>query len=107
MDADVIKHYVQRGIGVGILSEMAVDARGADGLVAVTSSSNLFAPSITKVAFQHGSLLHAFAYRFVEILAPHLSAVELRDAALSRLSLREPKARPPINLATLPAFGQL
>ena len=54
MDADVIKHYVQRGIGVGILSEMAVDARGSDGLVAVTSSSALFAPSITKVAFQHG-----------------------------------------------------
>jgi len=107
MDADVIKHYVQRGIGIGILSEMAVETRADDGLVAVKASRTLFDPSVTKVAFQHGSLLHAFAYRFVEILAPHLSAADLRDAALSRLSLREPKAARPVDLAKLPAFGQL
>lgn len=107
MDADVIKLYVERGVGVGILSEMAVSVGAPcdDALAIVPGSSDLFAPSVTKVAFQRGALLHAYAYRFVEMLAPHLSAADLRDAALARLSLKEPptrKAQP----AAVPAFSQ-
>lgn len=107
MDADVIKLYVERGVGVGILSEMAIgDGSCDDGLTVVAGSQALFAPSITKVAFQRGALLHAYAYRFVEMLAPHLSASDLRDSALSRLSLREapqPKRTPP---APIPGFSE-
>lgn len=91
MDADVIKFYVSKGVGVGIVSEMAIDEARDHGLAVVRSSRALFDSSVTKVAFQRGALLHAYAYRFVEILAPHLKGKDLRDAALSRLSLREPK----------------
>lgn len=91
MDADVIKLYVERGGGVGIVSEMAVDGKADGQIVVVPGSRDLFEPSTTKVAFQRGALLHAYAYRFVEIFAPHLSSRQLREAALSRLSLRTVK----------------
>lgn len=106
MDADVIRLYVQRGVGVGIVSEMAVATASQDGLKVLGGSKALFAPSITKVAFQRGALLHAFAYRFVEIFAPHLSALELREAALSRLSLREPKKKQGAEQLRIPAYGE-
>jgi LysR family cys regulon transcriptional activator len=107
MDADVIKLYVERGVGVGILSEMAIgDGSCDEGLTIVPGSQTLFAPSITKVAFQRGALLHAYAYRFVEMLAPHLSAAELRDAALSRLSLRETPQPKRVAQAPIPVFGE-
>jgi LysR family transcriptional regulator, cys regulon transcriptional activator len=105
MDADVIKLYVERGVGVGIVSEMAVGAPCDSGLVVVPRSSNLFAPSTTKVAFQRGALLHAYAYRFVEMIAPHLVAAELRDAAMSRLSLKEPPVKK-IAPVSVPAYGE-
>jgi LysR family cys regulon transcriptional activator len=92
MDADVIKLYVERGGGVGIISEMAMEQEPHERLKVVSGSRDLFAPSTTKVAFQRGAFLHAYAYRFVEIFAPQLSAKKLRDAALSRLSLREHQA---------------
>lgn len=105
MDADVIKFYVNQGVGVGIVSEMAVGGPGDDGLAIVNGSRSLFEPSITKVAFQRGALLHAFAYRFVEIFAAHLKAKDLRAAALSRLSLREPKAAGRDETHPIPAFA--
>ncbi|HEV7693683.1 MAG TPA: LysR substrate-binding domain-containing protein [Hyphomonadaceae bacterium] len=104
MDADIIQFYVQRGGGVGIVSEMAVSNADRDGLVVLNGSRALFEPSVTKVAFQRGALLHAFAYRFVEIFAPHLSSADLRDEALSRLSLREPKAKAGSRTVEVPAF---
>lgn len=104
MDADVIKAYVARGVGIGIVSEMAIDESRDPGLAIIKQSRDFFEPSLTKVAFQRGALLHAFAYRFVEILAPHLKAKDLREKALSRLSLREPKTDPAATYR-IPAFG--
>ena len=104
--ADVIRLYVQRGVGVGIVSEMAVDKHAAtDGLKVLQGSKQLFEASVTKVAFQRGALLHAFAYRFVEIFAPHLAALELREAALSRLSLRAPHKKQTAETLRIPAYG--
>ena len=105
MDADVIKFYVSRGVGVGIVSEMAMDGSRDIDLAIVKGSRELFEPSVTKVAIQKGALLHSFAYRFVEILAPHLKAKTLRDAALSRLSLRETKL-PSADSYAVPAFSK-
>jgi LysR family transcriptional regulator, cys regulon transcriptional activator len=101
MDADVIRVYVQRELGVGILSEMAVRDGTGDGLEVLRGSRELFEPSITKVAFQRGALLHAYAYKFIEMLAPHLSAREMRLAASSIV--------PPggsLPASAIPAFGE-
>ena len=104
MDADVIKLYVERGGGVGIVSEMAMEHQACEQLAVVAGSRELFAASTTKVAFQRGALLHAYAYRFVEIFAPHLASKHLRDAALSRLSLREPKAAEAADYTAVPGY---
>ena len=104
MDADVIKLYVQRGVGVGIVSEMALGDCSDHGLVVVNGSETLIEPSVTKVALQRGALLHAYAYRFIEMLAPHLAAAELRDAALSRLSLRDVRKAAASQAAPVPSF---
>ena len=84
------------------------DARGeytSEGFVVLKGSKGLFEASITKVAFQRGALLHAYAYRFIEIFAPHLAALDLREAALSRLSLREPRRKQSAELR-IPAYGE-
>lgn len=80
-DADVIKTYAQLGLGVGIVAQMAVTAEPGEGLVAVPRTSEAFGVSITKVAVGRGVLLRNFAYRFIELLAPHLDAAVLSGAA--------------------------
>jgi hypothetical protein len=83
---------------------MAMEHQACEQLAVVAGSRELFAASTTKVAFQRGALLHAYAYRFVEIFAPHLASKHLRDAALSRLSLREPKAAAATASTAVPGY---
>jgi LysR family transcriptional regulator, cys regulon transcriptional activator len=83
MDADIIKAYVARGLGLGIVSEMAV-AGGDDGLVELAGSRDHFGASMTKIAVLRGALHRTYAYRFIELLAPHLGAAFTRAAAQSR-----------------------
>jgi len=70
-DADVIKAYVRLGLGVGIVAEMAVDAREDADLVAI-DASHLFSPHVTWIGFRRGVLLRKYMYDFVQLLAPHL-----------------------------------
>ncbi len=68
MDADVIKHYVERGVGVGVLLEMALGAPGTSTwlLCPARPSCSRNRPRKSRSS---GALLHAYAYRFVEMLA--------------------------------------
>jgi DNA-binding transcriptional LysR family regulator len=84
MDADVIKTYVHHGLGVGVLSEMAFAPATDRGLVLLAGSHDLFQPSVTRIALQRGALLHAYAYRFVEMFAPSLVAASVRDEVFNR-----------------------
>jgi len=70
-DADVIKTYVRLGLGVGIVAEMAVDARDDADLVAI-DASHLFAGHVTWIGFRRGVLLRRYMYDFMQLLAPHL-----------------------------------
>ena len=49
LDADVIKTYVELGLGVGIIAAMAFNAERDKGLQALEATS-LFAPSTTRLA---------------------------------------------------------
>jgi DNA-binding transcriptional LysR family regulator len=71
MDADVIKTYVRLGMGVGIVAEMAVSERAGNDLVALPASP-FFEKSVTKIAYLKGSLLRNYAYRLIEMFAPHV-----------------------------------
>ncbi|MFT4089543.1 MAG: LysR substrate-binding domain-containing protein [Asticcacaulis sp.] len=96
MDADVIKAYVEMGLGVGIVSEMALSLGQAGNLVRLSRQHLPFSHSTTKVAIQRGVLLRNYAYRLIEMLAPHLDA-----AVLSGQARRSSKVISPI----LPTFS--
>jgi DNA-binding transcriptional LysR family regulator len=83
-DADVIKTYVRLGMGVGIVAQMAIDNGPDAGLVTIKNSHRFFRPSSTKVALQKGALLRNYAYRLIELLAPHVDADVLSGARKAR-----------------------
>lgn len=71
-DADVIKTYVELGVGVGIVAKMDFDA-GRDTGLRFIDAGHLFEPSTTRIALRRNAYLRRYAYDFIEIFAPHLS----------------------------------
>jgi LysR family cys regulon transcriptional activator len=76
IDADVIKTYVELGMGVGIVAAMAFDQTRDTGLVAL-ESQHLFEPSTTRLGLRKGAFLRNYAYRLIEMFAPHLTEREI------------------------------
>jgi LysR family cys regulon transcriptional activator len=77
IDADVIKTYVELGLGIGIVAAMAFDARRDAGLK-LLPADHLFAENVTRIGIRSGTYLRDYAYRFVELLAPALDRVEIK-----------------------------
>jgi LysR family cys regulon transcriptional activator len=71
LDADVIKTYVELGLGVGIMAKMAFDEKRDRELRAI-DASHLFESSTTRLGVKRGAYLRRYAYEFVELFAPHL-----------------------------------
>ena len=71
-DADVIKTYVELGLGVGIMAKMAFDPQRDRHLRAI-DASHLFPSSTTRLGIKRGAYLRRFAYDFIELFAPQLS----------------------------------
>jgi len=71
MDADVIKTYVELGLGVGIMASIAYDEQRDTALRAIDARS-LFSINTTSVAVRRGGLLRSYAYEFIQTFAPHL-----------------------------------
>jgi LysR family cys regulon transcriptional activator len=90
LDADVIKTYVELGLGVGIMAKMAFDAKRDRGLKAL-DAAHLFESSTTRLGIKRGAYLRRYAYEFIEHFAPHLprSIVEpaVRGAVGTRYEL--------------------
>ncbi len=80
MDADVIKTYVQLGMGVGIVAGIAYEAERDTQLRAV-DAGHLFGINLTKLAVRRGSYLRGYVYAFIESFAPTLARAVV-DAAL-------------------------
>lgn len=76
IDADVIKTYVELGLGVGIVAAMAYDPKRDSELVAL-DTRHLFEPSTTRIGLRKGAFLRAYAYRLIEMFAPHLTEAEV------------------------------
>ena len=71
LDSDVIKTYVELGLGVGILARMAFDPARDKPLRAV-DASHLFESSTTRLGIKRGAYLRRYAYEFIEMFAPQL-----------------------------------
>ncbi|HEX6267436.1 MAG TPA: CysB family HTH-type transcriptional regulator [Burkholderiales bacterium] len=70
-DSDVIKTYVELGLGVGILAKMAFDPR-RDRPLRALDASHLFESSTTRLGIKRGAYLRRYAYDFIESFAPQL-----------------------------------
>lgn len=72
IDADVIKTYVELGLGIGIVAAMAFDPERDRGLRAL-DASHLFESSTTRIGIRRGAYLRRYVYDFIQLFAPHLS----------------------------------
>ena len=72
IDADVIKTYVRLGLGVGIVSEMAMKDDLPGGDLVARPVGHLFGPNVARMAFKRGAYLRSFVYAFAQLVAPRL-----------------------------------
>ncbi len=79
IDADVIKTYVELGLGVGIVASVAFDAERDRNLIRL-DVDHLFPENTTRVAVRRGRNLRGFAYAFIELFAPALTRARIDQA---------------------------
>jgi len=79
LDADVIKTYVQIGLGVGVVAAMAFEP-GRDSGLQLIDASHLFPPNTTRIALKRGHYLRGFAYRFLQECVAELTEDAVREA---------------------------
>ena len=77
LDADVIKTYVELGMGIGIIASMAfIPAKDTE--LRLLDCSHLFGENTTYLALRRGHYLRSFAYRFLELCSPALNEAAVR-----------------------------
>lgn len=79
LDADVIKTYVELGLGVGIVASMAVDG-ARDGKLRQLDSTHLFPENVARIAVRRGHYLRRYAYRFMELCSPELTEARVTQS---------------------------
>jgi LysR family cys regulon transcriptional activator len=82
MDADVIKTYVELGMGIGIIASLAFDEGRDQGLRAM-DARHLFATNMTRLAIRRGTYLRGFVYEFIQTFASPLSKEVVQKAMAS------------------------
>ncbi len=80
MDADVIKTYVELGMGVGIVASVALDAE-RDRQLGILDAGHLFQINVTRLGVKRGAWLRGYAYSFIETFVPTLT----KDVVLQAL----------------------
>lgn len=83
IDSDVIKTYVEMGLGVGLLAQMAYDPERDRGLVAL-DASDIFPPSTTYLGIRKDAYLRRYLYDFIQMIAPHLDRNAVNAACATR-----------------------
>ena len=89
IDSDVIKTYVELGLGIGILAKMAFDPKRDKHLKSI-NASHLFEPSTTRIGISRNSYLRSYIFDFIEMFAPHLTETTIRAALQKRLEHPKP-----------------
>jgi DNA-binding transcriptional LysR family regulator len=81
VDSDVIKTYVELGLGIGIIAAMAFDEK-RDRTLRALEAGHLFGTMMTRVAVRRGAALRGYAYTFIELFSPRLTR-KLIETALA------------------------
>ncbi len=79
LDADVIKTYVELGLGVGIIASMAYQ-KERDTQLKILKSDHLFGTNTTRIAVRRGHYLRGFAYKFIELCSAKLTESQVKAA---------------------------
>ena len=79
IDADIIKTYVDVGLGVGIIAGMAFDPRRDKGMIGIPAG-HLFGTHTTRVAIKSGIFLRDYVYVLLEMLSPELNRDVVQEA---------------------------
>ncbi len=79
MDADVIKTYVELGMGIGIVASIAFDAE-RDRTLRSIDTGHLFEVNVTRLALLRGTWLRAYVYDFISSFAPSLTREVVQQA---------------------------
>lgn len=81
LDADVIKSYVELGLGVGIVASVAYNTARDNGLV-LLDASHLFEQVYTRIAIRRGHLLRQYVYELIELCEPTLTRAFVMDESI-------------------------
>jgi len=82
-DADVIKTYVELGLGVGVMAAMAFNPK-RDRHLRALDAAHLFPSSTTRLGIKRGAWLRRYAYDFIELFAPNLSRGQVEKAVMEK-----------------------
>ncbi|MBU3724958.1 MAG: CysB family HTH-type transcriptional regulator [Burkholderiaceae bacterium] len=79
LDADVIKTYVELGLGIGIIASMAYQPQRDQSLHQV-DISHLFPGNTTYIALRRGQYLRGYVHHFLHLASPELTEQRIREA---------------------------
>ncbi|MEY4467403.1 MAG: cys regulon transcriptional regulator protein [Pseudomonadota bacterium] len=79
IDADVIKTYVELGMGIGIIAGLAYNPTRDLNLKAIPAG-HLFGMNLSRVALKEGAYLRSYVFTFIELLAPSLTRKMVENA---------------------------
>ncbi len=79
IDADVIKTYVELGMGIGIIAGLAYNAIRDFNLKAIPAG-HLFGMNLSRVGLKEGAYLRSYVFTFIELLAPSLTRKMVENA---------------------------
>jgi len=80
MDADVIKTYVELGVGVGIVADLAYDAV-RDRRLRALEAGHLFGANRTQLAVRRGGHLRGYIHAFIDAFAPGMAREAIARAS--------------------------
>jgi LysR family cys regulon transcriptional activator len=87
IDADVIKTYVEFGLGIAIVPDMAYDRRRDKSLRAM-DASHLFESNTIHIGIRRNHYLRGYMYAFIEMFAPQLRRGVVEKAIADSASRR-------------------
>lgn len=98
IDADVIKTYVEFGLGVAIVPDIAFD-QARDKRLRAIDANHLFEPNTIRIGIRRNYYLRGYMFAFIEMFAPHLKRAVV-EHAITRMATRS--ARIGESIAAIP-----
>lgn len=83
LDADVIKTYVELGMGVGVVNNVAYDQERDYRLKQI--ETDIFGLNTTWLAVRKGHLLRGYGYEFISLCSPEADIKALKKSRIQKI----------------------